>query len=101
MLANVHTHTPGGTVATITAARRGDAVTLEVSDDGPGVPPDRLARIVERFYRATAPSQRPGSGLGLAIVSAIAAAHRGTVEAALNQPHGLRIPLTLPGSASA
>jgi two-component system OmpR family sensor kinase len=96
LLANVCAHTPGGTAATITAAVRGGTVVVEVSDNGPGVPADRLPHIFDRFYRAAALSPRPGSGLGLAIVTAIAAAHQGTAEAALNHPHGLRVTLTLP-----
>ena len=99
LLANVQAHTPGGTVATITAAGHGDTVTVEVSDDGPGVPASQLPRIFDRFYRAGPQSHRPGSGLGLAIVTAIATAHRGTAEAALGDPHGLRITLTLPACA--
>ena len=86
LLANVRAHTPGGTVATITAAARGGTVVVEVSDNGPGVPADRLPRIFDRFYRAAAPPPRPGSGLGLAIVTAIAAAHRGTAEASAQPP---------------
>ena len=70
--------------------------SVEVSDDGPGVPAGRLPHIFDRFYRAAALPPRPGSGLGLAIVTAIAAAHQGTAEAALNHPHGLRVTLTLP-----
>ncbi|HEV2374388.1 MAG TPA: HAMP domain-containing sensor histidine kinase [Streptosporangiaceae bacterium] len=96
ILANVLTHTPACTAATITAARYDGSVTVEVSDEGPGVPADRLPRIFERFYRAEVPSPRPGSGLGLAVVAGVAAAHDGTVEAASNDPHGLRITLTLP-----
>jgi two-component system, OmpR family, sensor kinase len=97
LLANVQTHTPEGTVATVTA--RGDGsgrLVVEVSDDGPGVPADKLPRIFDRFYRAGAASHRPGSGLGLAIVSQIAAAHQGVAMAAANYPHGLRVTLTLP-----
>ena len=100
LLANVQTHTPPGTVATITAAQGDGTVTVEVSDDGPGVPDHQLPRLFERFYRGAAPSPRPGSGLGLAIVSAIAAAHHGTAEAAGNQPHGLRMTLVLPAQNS-
>jgi two-component system OmpR family sensor kinase len=98
LLANVCAHTPAGAAATITAAGHGGTVTIEVSDDGPGVPADQLPRIFDRFYRAGAQPQLPGSGLGLAIVTAIASAHYGTAEAALVDPHGLRITLTLPGA---
>lgn len=101
LLANVHAHTPGDTVASITAGTRDAVVVIEVSDDGPGVPADRLARIFDRFYRAGTQSQRPGSGLGLAIVTAIASAHDGTAQATLNEPHGLRVTLTLPAAEPA
>jgi signal transduction histidine kinase len=82
------------------AEERDGTITVQVSDDGPGVPAAQLPRIFDRFYRAAAPSARPGSGLGLAIVTAVAATHGGTTDAAPNPPHGLRITLTLP-SASA
>jgi len=98
LLANIRAHTPAGTLATITAARHASTVTIEVSDDGPGVSASQLPRIFDRFYHAGAPSHRPGSGLGLAIVTAIATAHHGTAQATLNNPHGLRITLTLPAS---
>ncbi len=97
LLANVQAHTPEGTVATVTAREDGSGrVVVEVSDDGPGVPADKLPRIFDRFYRAGAGSRRRGSGLGLAIVSQTAAAHQGTAMAAPNYPHGLRVSLTLP-----
>jgi two-component system sensor histidine kinase BaeS len=96
---NVLVHTPGGTVGTITATTAGDRVAIEVSDDGPGVPPEALPHIFERFYRAGSQGTR-GSGLGLAIAAEIAAAHGGTAEAARAFPRGLRIRLSLPGHAS-
>jgi two-component system OmpR family sensor kinase len=100
LLANVTTHTPPGTVATIEAAERDGTITIDVTDDGPGVLSGQLPRIFDRFYRAAAPSARPGSGLGLAIVTAVAATHGGTADAAPNRPHGLRITLTLPSAAA-
>jgi len=100
LLANVRTHTPQGTVAVVTASScTGDgAVAVEVSDDGPGVPADRLPHIFDRFYRAG--GRQPGSGLGLAIVTEVAAAHEGSAEASLNHPHGLRVTLSLPAGDS-
>ena len=67
----------------------------EVSDDGPGVPPDQLPHIFERFYRAGRLGTR-GSGLGLAIAAEIASAHGGTAHAAPAAPRGLRITLAVP-----
>jgi two-component system OmpR family sensor kinase len=99
LLANVRAHTPCHTTATLTATRANDSITIEVSDDGPGVPPAQLARIFDRFYRGGPGGNcPPGAGLGLAIVNAVAATHHGTAQASLNDPHGLRIKLTLPAS---
>jgi two-component system, OmpR family, sensor kinase len=100
LLANVRTHTPSGTTAMITVTGHDGTVSIEVADDGPGVPAGELPRIFDRFYRADSPVRRPGSGLGLAIVSGIAAAHGGMVRAAASHPRGLRVTLTLPASAA-
>ena len=96
LVANVHVHTPDDTIAIISAVRRDGSIVVEVTDDGPGVPSDRLPHIFERFYRAGRHASRPGSGLGLAIVGEIASAHGGTANAALNDPYGLRVTLMLP-----
>ncbi len=96
LLANVRSHTPPDTAATIAATQSDGVVAVTVTDNGPGVPWDQLPRIFERFYRAGAPSSRPGSGLGLAIVAAVAAAHDGRAEAAPAVPHGLQVTLTVP-----
>ena len=98
VLANVAAHTPAGSTGTLTVTGRDGRAVLAVSDDGPGVPAEQLARIFDRFYRAAGAARRPGSGLGLAIVAAVVAAHDGEVAAAAREPHGLRIALTLPAS---
>jgi two-component system, OmpR family, sensor kinase len=96
MIMNVLVHTPADSVGSITAAARGDRVIIEVSDDGPGVTPDHLPHIFERFYRAGTRPGPSGSGLGLAIAAEVASAHGGTAQAAPVQPHGLRVTLCLP-----
>ena len=96
LLMNVLVHTPAGTADAISAPVAGGWVTIEVSDDGPGVPPDHLPHILERFYRAGTRSGDSGSGLGLAIAAETVSAHGGTTQAAPVSPHGLRVTLTLP-----
>jgi len=64
-------------------------VTLEVIDNGDGLPPQDLAHLFERFWRG---SDVPGGcGLGLAIVAEIAQRHHATVQALPNTPRGLRV----------
>ncbi|WP_329208929.1 HAMP domain-containing histidine kinase [Streptomyces sp. NBC_00683] len=85
LLANARTHTPPGTTVTVRVREaRGDMpwVTLEVQDDGPGIPAGLQPHVFERFARGDASrSRNAGStGLGLAIVQAVVAAHGGRAE---------------------
>ncbi|MEU1484974.1 HAMP domain-containing sensor histidine kinase [Streptomyces sp. NPDC005752] len=85
LLANARTHTPPGTTVTVRvrqASRELPRVTLEVQDDGPGIPAGLQPRVFERFARGDASrSRHAGStGLGLAIVQAVVAAHGGLAE---------------------
>ena len=84
LVTNASTHTPAGTTVEVALRREADEVVVDVSDDGPGMPPEVAARVFERFYRADASRTRAvnpttGSGLGLSIVSALVAAHGGRV----------------------
>jgi two-component system OmpR family sensor kinase len=92
---------PGGEV-TVSLAAAGVAVA-EVADVGPGIPPEALERIFDRFYRAPArDGTRGGTGLGLAIAREIARAHGGDLTAA-NGPGGgavLRLVLPLAGTTN-
>ena len=80
-------------------ARRADgAVTIAVSDSGPGIPPGDLTRVFERFYRVDKSRSRPGgTGLGLAIVRHLVELHGGGVHAENRQGGGARFTVTLPG----
>lgn len=85
LLANARTHTPPGTTVTVRvreARREVPWVTLEVQDNGPGVPAALQPHVFERFARGDASrSRHAGStGLGLAIVQAVVAAHGGRAE---------------------
>jgi two-component system, OmpR family, sensor kinase len=62
----------------LSARDAGDAIELDVSDEGPGFPPEFVAHAFERFARGDPPRTRNGTGLGLAIVRAIARSHGGT-----------------------
>jgi two-component system phosphate regulon sensor histidine kinase PhoR len=58
-----------------------DLVVLTVADTGPGIPPEELGRIFERFYRVRGSAPSPGTGLGLAIAHHILRAHAGRIWA--------------------
>ncbi|MFP5309694.1 MAG: ATP-binding protein [Actinomycetes bacterium] len=76
LVGNAMMHTPAGTLVVVSSRRVGDEVRIEVVDDGPGIPPERLAHVAERFYRAApVADQRGGLGIGLALVRAILEAH--------------------------
>ncbi|WP_406507609.1 sensor histidine kinase [Streptomyces sp. NBC_00212] len=81
LLANARTHTPPGTAVTARVEVRGPRVVVEIEDTGPGIPPELLPHVFERFARGDASrSRNAGStGLGLAIVQAVVAAHGGRV----------------------
>ncbi|AJF66268.1 sensor histidine kinase [Streptomyces vietnamensis] len=82
LLANARTHTPPGTKVTARVRAEGSAVLVDVEDEGPGIPPELLPAVFERFARGDASrSRHAGStGLGLAIVRAVVLAHGGDVD---------------------
>lgn len=88
---------PGGSIEV--SARQGE---VRVRDHGPGVAPEDLPFIFDRFYRATNARGLPGSGLGLAIVRQVALSHGGSVEASpAGTGDGTVFTLRLPSSAAA
>ncbi|AEW98835.1 sensor histidine kinase [Streptantibioticus cattleyicolor] len=85
---------------TVTVRRADDRVTLEVADDGPGVPAADRERIFERFVRLDDARSRDdgGSGLGLAIVRNLTHRHLGTIEVTEAPGGGARFVTTLPAA---
>jgi signal transduction histidine kinase len=93
---NAIRHSATGARVTVQVRADGPDATLVVDDDGPGIRPDDLPRVFDRFYRA-AGAPGGGTGLGLAIAAWIVERHDGRIEAA-NRPTGgarftARIPL--------
>ncbi len=75
--------------------KEGGKAVIEVSDNGPGIPPDQRGEVRERFVRLDTSRSKPGSGLGLALVDAVAGLHGGSLELLDNNP-GLVARLVIP-----
>ncbi|KQM67100.1 histidine kinase [Sphingomonas sp. Leaf16] len=84
----------GAGVIRLGVAEAGDAVTITVADNGPGIPPDRRADALRRFGRLDAARTKSGAGLGLSLVAAVAHLHGGTLELGDNAP-GLAVRMTV------
>ena len=72
---------PGGEIRVTAAAAEGDVV-VQVADTGPGIPPEDLPRVFERFFRGDKARAGGGTGLGLAIAKHVVEAHGGRLEVA-------------------
>lgn len=98
---NAVRHAPGATV-TVTVGDGSGGATVEVRDDGPGVPPDVLARLGEPFYRPdasrSAAGGQSGHGLGLALVRRAAGLHGGSLTLESAPGKGFTATLRLPAS---
>ena len=81
LLANARTHTPPGTQVVVRLTTDAGSAVLTVADNGPGIPPDLLPEVFERFARGDGSRSRAAgsTGLGLAIVAAVVEAHGGSV----------------------
>jgi signal transduction histidine kinase len=102
LLENATNHSPEGGRITMTARRGGErTIIITVADEGPGIPPNDLTRIFERFYRVDKSRTREGrdpggTGLGLSIVRHLIELHGGRVSAANRQERGAIFTIELP-----
>jgi two-component system, OmpR family, sensor histidine kinase KdpD len=95
LLSNAAFHTPAGTEVRLSVKAEHDAVLLIVADRGPGIPPESLPRLFEKFYRA--PNARTGgTGLGLSLVKGFVEAHHGQVKAENRAGGGAVFTISLP-----
>jgi two-component system OmpR family sensor kinase len=97
LVRNAVSHTNPGDRVTVTARSRDGRLEISVSDTGPGIPPDQLEQIFERFRRLDHSRSRGGSGLGLAIARAITEAHGGSIHAESAPGQGATFRIELPG----
>jgi two-component system sensor histidine kinase BaeS len=83
LVSNALRATPAGGTVTLRADREGASAVIEVADTGTGIPPDDLAHVFDRFWRADPARGRHtgGAGLGLAITRQIVTDHGGTITA--------------------
>jgi len=101
LAANALRHSPEGGRLSLAAEATAEGTRITVRDTGPGIPPEHLPHIFERFYKADAArsaTRMSGSGLGLSIVQAIVARHGGTVTASNAADGGAVFEIRIPPS---
>ncbi|WP_083940191.1 sensor histidine kinase [Saccharomonospora saliphila] len=98
LLDNAVKFSPAGSTVGVSLRPLGDGTAVvEVADAGPGMAPEDLPRVFDRFYRSSEARTLPGSGLGLAIVKQAAERHGGTVYATNRPEGGALMTIRLPG----
>ena len=95
LLDNAIKHTPAGSRIRLVGKETPQGPTIEVADDGPGIPEPHRSHVVDRFYRVPGSESTPGLGLGLSLVEAVARAHGAELGFSDGAP-GLRVSLRLP-----
>jgi PAS domain S-box-containing protein len=100
LVGNALKFTPAGGRITISVDAAGDQVRISVADTGPGIPPEQVPRLFDRYWQANRTDRR-GVGLGLSIVKGIADAHGGSVEVSTVEGAGTTFTLVLPTAPDA
>ncbi len=94
-LDNATKYTPEGGTILLKAFTKSELLHIEVTDNGPGIPPPDQVRLFERFYRAPGTRNLPGTGLGLAIVKSVAETNGGDVYVRSNPDQGSTFGMTI------
>nr|WP_246416282.1 ATP-binding protein [Nocardioides luti] len=100
LVSNAAKYTPAGGTVTLSLARRGPDVVLEVADTGLGISEEDQAGLFRAFFRTTNPDalREPGTGLGLAIVATVAQRHGGDIRVRSRLGEGTTFTVVLPGA---
>ncbi len=100
LIANAASFSPEGGLIRLAAARDGARIVITVEDQGPGIPPNKLDAIFERFYSERPEGEKFGthSGLGLSISRQIVETHGGTIRAENRDEGGARFTMILPAA---
>ena len=93
LLSNALRYTPSGGRVDVAASASQGQVAISVHDTGPGIAPDDLPHVFERFYKS---EESRGAGLGLAIAKSLVVAHGGEIEATSTLGQGTEMRFTLP-----
>jgi signal transduction histidine kinase len=96
LISNALKYSPGD--VTVRAAPQGDEVIVAVRDEGPGVPPDELPHLFEKYFRANAALSQQGLGLGLYISRLLVEAHGGRIWAESAPGKGSTFSVALPAT---
>jgi len=96
LLDNARKHTPEETTITLASIATAEQVRLSVADDGPGIAPEILPHIFDRFFRGDAARTGAGTGLGLAIAREMTTALGGTLTVSSRLGQGTVFTLTFP-----
>jgi two-component system sensor histidine kinase KdpD len=101
LLENVVRYTPATSAVEIAARADDDFVTVQVTDDGPGIPEPERDKVFEKFYRGSRATKNDGGvGLGLTICRAIVRAHGGRIAVRERPGGGTLVEFTLPVAPS-
>jgi len=101
LLDNALVHTSQDTTVELTTAQEDDRVAISVRDTGPGIPPDVLPHIFERFYRGEVSRSGVSTGLGLAIAKELIEAQGGAISVESQIGEGSVFTVTLPRASYA
>lgn len=96
LVTNALQHSPGGSTVTVKLSMLGDFAVVRVMDDGPGIAPEHLPNLFDRFYRADPSRHAGGTGLGLAIVKSIMDLHGGSITVSSQRGKGSCFTLSFP-----